>query len=199
VATLPIQARSTNSTAIQRGLLGLAVVVAIGVAVTVLLGDPARRQQIEAMVQTPVGLVGLFVFSALSSATLLLPVPGMALTVVAASVADPLLVGLLAGAGQAIGELTGYLAGSSGNALLGERLQNSWMARWMRRCGGPTVFVLALVPNPVFDVAGVLAGALKMPVLHYLAAAGAGKVIRNVAIAMAVAHGATLIAMAGLR
>jgi hypothetical protein len=45
------------------------------------------------------------------------------------------------------------------------------------------VFVLAVVPNPVFDLAGVAAGALRMPVGGYLAAVATGKVIKNVAIA----------------
>jgi len=38
----------------------------------------------------------------------------------------------------------------------------------MRKYGPLTVFLLALVPNPVFDIAGLTAGILKMPVLKYL-------------------------------
>ena len=45
------------------------------------------------------------------------------------------------------------------------------------------IFVLAVVPNPVFDLAGVAAGVLRMPVLSYLAAAATGKVIKNIAVA----------------
>jgi membrane protein YqaA with SNARE-associated domain len=45
------------------------------------------------------------------------------------------------------------------------------------------IFVLAVIPNPVFDVAGIAAGALRMPVLRYLGAAAAGKVIKNILVA----------------
>ena len=46
------------------------------------------------------------------------------------------------------------------------------------------VFLLALVPNPVFDVGGVLAGALRMPVFRFLLACWAGKSVRLIAIAL---------------
>ena len=54
--------------------------------------------------------------------------------------------------------------------------------------------MLALVPNPAFDVAGALAGALRMPLVRFLMAAGAGKVLRNVIIALLVSQGSDLLA-----
>jgi membrane protein YqaA with SNARE-associated domain len=173
--------------------LGLLLVAAIAAGASLVLADANLRADIERAVASPLGLLALFAFSALSSATLLLPVPGMALTVLAATVVDPLTVGILAGAGQATGELTGYLAGMSGNALVGQRLSGSRLAGWMRRYGTPTIFFLALVPNPLFDVAGMLAGSLRMPVLPYLTAAGAGKIIRNTVLAFATVHAGLLI------
>jgi membrane protein YqaA with SNARE-associated domain len=175
-------------------LLGLGAVGLICIAAITVLSDPERVDQAMTFIESPFGLVGLFVLSALSSATLILPVPGLLLTAGAAMVANPLLVGVLAGAGQTVGELTGYLAGASGNRLAGDRLSASRMAGWMRRFGPATLFVLALVPNPVFDVAGVVAGALRMPVWQYLLATGAGKVIRNIGVALAAAHGVQLLA-----
>src|SRR5690606_10324236 len=94
----------------------------------------------------------------------------------------------------AVGELTGYAAGASGTAMTGERLTRSRLASWMRRFGMPTIFVLALVPNPVFDVAGVLAGALRMPLARYLAAAASGKILRNTLLAFATVQGGLLLA-----
>jgi membrane protein YqaA with SNARE-associated domain len=176
-----------------RPMLGLALVALVGVAAVAILSDEARIQEAMLVIDSPFGMVGLFVFSALSSATLILPVPGLLLTAAAATVANPLLVGVLAGLGQAIGELTGYLAGASGNSLAGDRLSSSRLTTWMRRFGPITLFVLALVPNPVFDVAGVVAGAMRMPVWQYLLATGSGKVIRNVGIALAAAHGFQLL------
>jgi membrane protein YqaA with SNARE-associated domain len=191
-ATTVVQTRGAPALWLKPAL-GLVLVALIGIAAVVVLSNPVRVEQSVLFVQSPFGLLALFVLSALSSATLILPVPGLLLTVAAATVANPLLVGVVAGLGQSVGELTGYLAGASGNSLAGNRVSSSRMAVWMRRFGPATLFVLALVPNPVFDVAGVVAGALRMPVWQYLLATGSGKVIRNVAIALAATHGLQLL------
>ena len=154
-----------------------------------ILGDPAHRAQVEALIQTPSGLLILFAISAISNATLILPVPGLALTALAATVANPLVVGVVAGAGQTLGELTGYLAGYSGQSLVDQNPRYARLVGWMRRFGAITIFALAIIPNPLFDVAGIIAGALRMPLLLYVVAAGAGKVLKNVAVAYGAATG----------
>ena len=169
------------------GAVILACVLAIGAAF--ILADPGASRQLASVLDSPHGLAGLFVLSALSSAALVFPVPGTLLTVVAAAVAPPLAVGIAAGAGQTLGELTGYVAGRGGDTLSRERLSSSRVAVWMTRYGALSLFVLALIPNPVFDIGGILAGALRMPVARFLVAAGAGKVLRNIIIALLVSHG----------
>lgn len=166
-----------------------ALMVAAGVTAIILLADAERYRQLVALVESPFGLVVLFGASVLCNATLILPVPGMALTGAAALVVDPLLVGVVAGAGQAVGELSGYLAGRSGRRLLAGRPALGRIGRWMDRNGTITLFVLALVPNPAFDVAGILAGALRTPVPRFLAAVGSAKVLRNTLFAYAVVAG----------
>ena len=44
--------------------------------------------------------------------------------------------------------------------------------------GGWTILVLSLIPNPIFDIAGAAAGALKMPVGKFLLWAWVGKTIK---------------------
>lgn len=166
----------------------LLVLVAFGVA-TWITADEARIQEVRALIRSPNGLVVLFALNALANATLILPVPGLALTALAATVADPLVVGLVAGAGQTVGELTGYLAGVSGRRALGVDPRSQRLAGWMRRRGVAILFVLAVLPNPFFDVAGIMAGAMRMPLRLYLAAAGAGKIVKNLALAYAVVSG----------
>jgi len=159
-------------------------VLAIAFAATFyLLFDPTRRAELESLVRSPLGLVVLFFVSLVSNATLILPVPGLALTALAATAGNPLLVGVIAGAGQALGEVTGYLAGYSGQELIDNSPRYARLVDWMRRYGAWTIFVLALVPNPVFDVAGIVAGALRMPIWLYLASALSGKVVKNVLVA----------------
>lgn len=170
-------------------LLTVAILLVAFAGTLYFLFDPARRAQLEELINSPIGLLALFFLSLLSNATLILPVPGIALTALAATAGNPLLVGVVAGLGQALGETTGYLAGYSGQELVDRTPRYAQMAGWMRRYGALTIFVLALVPNPLFDIAGIVAGALRMPFLIYLAAAAAGKILKNVALAYAAAFG----------
>lgn len=167
------------------------VVIVIGAFVGTIyfLGDEARRAQIEVLIQSPGGLLLLFVISAISNATLILPVPGLAITALAATLASPLVIGLVVGSGQTLGEMTGYLAGYSGKDLIDESPRYAQLVKWMDRYGTATIFVLAVTPNPLFDVAGIIAGASHMPLWRFLLPAGAGKIIKNLVIAFAAALG----------
>jgi uncharacterized membrane protein YdjX (TVP38/TMEM64 family) len=169
----------------------LTVLILIGAAAGTLyiVSDPERLKKVEELITSPGGLLVLFVFGAITSATLILPVPGLALTAIAGSVANPLVVGIVAGAGQTLGEITGYMAGYSGQTLIDDSPRYARLVGLMRRFGAPIIFVLALLPFALFDVAGIIAGALRMPVWLYLASAGAGKIIKNVAVAYAAAYG----------
>jgi membrane protein YqaA with SNARE-associated domain len=141
------------------------------------------------LINSPLGLVVLFFLSLISNATLILPVPGIALTALAAAAGNPLVIGIVTGLGQALGETTGYLAGYSGQELIDNSPRYMRMASWMQRYGALTIFVLALLPNPFFDVAGIVAGALRMRFWLYLGVTIAGKVIKNIALAYAAAAG----------
>jgi len=175
--------RAKQRSLVALGATVLLVVAAFG-AMLWLTSDPERRALVEGLVESPVGLLVLFGLAALSSATLILPAPGLALTAVAgAAASDPILVGVVAGLGQAVGELTGYAAGRSGSALLPDNVATARLTRWIATRGPLIVFVLAAIPNPVFDVAGIAAGVVRMPVAVYFLAAAAGKIIKNVVVA----------------
>jgi uncharacterized membrane protein YdjX (TVP38/TMEM64 family) len=163
------------------GMIAL-VIAAFGVMVW-LFADPERAKMVEDLVRSPIGLIVLFGLAALSTATLILPAPGLALTAIAGAAGDPLVVGIVAGLGQAIGELTGYAAGWSGRSFLPDSPAMIRLTGWVKRRGMLVIFALALVPNPVFDVAGIAAGVLRMPLVRYLGAAASGKVIKNILVA----------------
>jgi membrane protein YqaA with SNARE-associated domain len=101
------------------------------------------------------GYPGIFLISFLAYATVILPAPGIAIIFTMGTIFNPLAVGLAAGAGAALGELVGYLAGFSGQAVVERADQYERLTRWMQKNGGLTVFLLALIPNPFFDLAGV--------------------------------------------
>jgi uncharacterized membrane protein YdjX (TVP38/TMEM64 family) len=169
-----------------RGLAIVGTIALVFVAFAAMLwltSDPVRREAVEGLVRSPIGLLVLFGLAALSTATLILPAPGLALTAVAGAAGDPIVVGIVAGLGQAVGELTGYAAGWSGRALLPDNPATRRVNGWLGHRGVVAIFVLALIPNPLFDLAGILAGALRMPVFRYLAAAAGGKMIKNIVVA----------------
>ena len=60
----------------------------------------------------------VFVANLLSSATILVPAPGVAFTLAAASVWDPMFVAISAGTGDAIGEMTAYWVGYVGEKII---------------------------------------------------------------------------------
>jgi membrane protein YqaA with SNARE-associated domain len=53
----------------------------------------------------------------------------------------------------------------------------------MRRYGALTICVLATIPNPFFDLAGITAGILRFPVAWFLLCCWAGKTVKFLLIA----------------
>jgi len=64
------------------------------------------------------GYVGIFLVSIVTNATIIIPLPGVAVTYAMGSIFNPFGVGIAAGSGAALGELTGYMAGFSGQAVI---------------------------------------------------------------------------------
>jgi uncharacterized membrane protein YdjX (TVP38/TMEM64 family) len=161
----------------------LTVIVVVG-ALGAALYFRDRVQELKQYGYAAVFLVGL-----VSNATLILPVPGLAVSSVMGSVLDPVAVGIVGGVSQALGELTGYMAGYSGQTWVDENRTYDRLAQWIQRYGVPVIFVLAVIPNPVFDVGGMIAGALRLPVWKFLASCMAGKVVKNILFALAGYYG----------
>jgi len=175
---------ASHSAAPTRGWQIVALVIALGITVLILL----YRDQLAQL--GSYGYAGLFVVSLVGNATVLLPVPSLAATFVAGRVFDPLLAGIVSGAGMALGELSGYLAGYGGMAMV-EKGNTETLKRlesWMRHNGFLTIFALAAIPNPVFDLAGIAAGVLRFPFWRFLLACFLGKTAKGVAFALVGAH-----------
>ncbi len=124
------------------------------------------------------GLLGLFIASVLGNATVFIPVPSFIVACAAAPAYGWVAAGVVSGVGATLGETTGWLAGYGGSAIIPHGKWYDRLTDFMRRHGMIGIFLLALIPNPVFDVAGAISGALKMPLWQFWVSAGAGKVIR---------------------
>jgi uncharacterized membrane protein YdjX (TVP38/TMEM64 family) len=131
------------------------------------------------------GYPGLFLLNLLASATLILPAPGLALALAAGATLNPFFVGLAVGSGSTLGELTGYIAGASGRGMVESDPNYPRVRGWMAQHGLWVIFVLSLVPNPIFDVAGIVSGAMHIPVWKFLAATWCGKIIKSTLVALA--------------
>ncbi|GAP18402.1 TVP38/TMEM64 family protein [Levilinea saccharolytica] len=129
------------------------------------------------------GYPGIFLFSLLANASLVIPLPGVILTSAMGAVFDPFWVAMAAGSGAALGEISGYLAGFSGRGLASRA---GWYPRvegWMRRYGIWAVLLLSFVPNPAFDIAGIVAGAMRMPLWKFLLFCWIGKILKMLVFA----------------
>ncbi len=131
------------------------------------------------------GYLGIFLLSIVANATIVIPVPGVAITFTMGAVFNPLGVALAAGAGAALGEITGYLMGFSGQGIIEGGPTYKRLEGWMERFGVWVILVLAIIPNPLFDLAGLAAGALRMPVWKFLLWAWIGKTIKMLLFAYA--------------
>ncbi len=166
----------------KRTLNILRVIVLLGViALTVVL--IIHREKIQAL--QAYGYPGIFLFSILANATILIPVPGVVFTSAMGAIFSPFLVSLAAGTGAALGELSGYLAGFSGQAVVEDTPRYQRVVRWMEKYGDITILVLAFIPNPLFDLAGIVAGILKMPIWKFLIFCVIGKILKMMMFAYA--------------
>jgi membrane protein DedA with SNARE-associated domain len=131
------------------------------------------------------GYIGIFFLSILANATIILPAPGLAFVFGMGAVFNPFFVALAAGAGAAIGELSGYLAGYSGQTIIQRTRYEQQLEGWMRKYGGRTILIFAFIPNPLFDIAGMIAGMLKMPLWKFLLFCWIGKTLKMLLFAYA--------------
>jgi membrane protein DedA with SNARE-associated domain len=129
------------------------------------------------------GYLGVFVLTLLASATIVLPSPALGVAALAGKTLNPWLVGLIGGTAAGLGEITGYLAGLGGSALAERSRFYPRVEGWVQRWGVLTIFALAFIPGPVFDLAGIAAGAMRMPLQRFLPACLAGKVLRFMIVA----------------
>ena len=128
--------------------------------------------------------LGIFIISAAASATLVIPIPGLAMTSLIGTLSvnawDPLWIGIASGVGATIGETTGYLLGYSGRMAIPDNRTYEKVVGWMKKWGSLTIFVLALLPNPLFDIAGLAAGILKYPLWKFLLVGAAGRLPKHI-------------------
>ena len=158
-----------NRTTILRGISFIAVVI---ISVWIFsIKDQAAKLAVY-------GYPGIFFIALLANATVFLPAPGVAVVFAMGSIFNPVLVAIFAGTGAAIGEMVGYLAGYSGQGIVENTQMFLRIDPWVRKYGAIAIFFFAIIPNPFFDIAGVTAGIMKIPVGKFFIACWLGQIIK---------------------
>lgn len=131
------------------------------------------------------GYFGIFFANLIGAASIILPVPGFAVTFIFGAVLNPWLVGIAGGLGAAIGEFTGYAIGLGSREVI-EYEKKKWVAKtrkWVEYWGiFPILAVFAATPLPD-DVVGIAAGIIKYDVRKFFLAVLIGKIIMSLALA----------------
>jgi len=128
------------------------------------------------------GYVGAFLVSLVASATIVLPAPGLAVIIAMSTSFDPVLLGIVGGIGSAVGELSGYIAGATGNALIPkeQRKHIDWLQPLTEKYGGWLLGLFSAIPFPLFDLAGMIAGVVRMPIWVFLLSVSIGKSLKYI-------------------
>ena len=184
VHTEIVQPKASNKPGRSRFLMNILRILALVAVVGITLFFYSIRDRMEEFQQW--GYPGIFLIALLANATVLLPAPGVAVIYAMGAIfSNPFGVGLAAGLGGTVGELSGYLAGFSGQAIVERMDVYNRVKPWVDKYGGWAILVLAAIPNPFFDIAGIAAGIAKMPLQTFLLFAGIGQLIKMTAFALA--------------
>ena len=165
------------------GIAGIALTLAMAIAVVYF------RREVSAL--QGYGYMGAFFISILGGATVVVPVPMLAVVFALGGVMEHTwLVGISAALGELIGALTIYMTGQgAGQALSagGGRVQSAYerLLGLMERRGSLTLFVVASVVNPFFYPAALAAGALRFGLKRYVLIVLAGKLIKCMTVVYA--------------
>jgi membrane protein YqaA with SNARE-associated domain len=166
------------------GILGIVLTVLMAAAIVIF------KDQVQDLRQY--GYMGAFFISILGGATIIVPVPMLAVVFALGGVMpSPWLVGIAAALGETIGGLTIYMTGhGAGRAISGSkhgRIQKAYerMLDLIERRGTITLFAVTSVVNPFFYPAAFACGALRFGIRKYIFIVLTGKIIKCMTIVYA--------------
>ena len=169
------------------GVLGAIVTIAMAVAVVYFW------ELVHAL--EGYGYAGAFFISILGGATIIVPVPMLAVVFALGGVLTPYWVGAASGLGETVGALTIYMTGYGGGTALINSKHGKIQAAYgrlmglMERRGSWTLFLLSAILNPFFYPAALTAGALRFGIRRYFIICWMGKTIKGMTVAYAGFYG----------
>jgi membrane protein YqaA with SNARE-associated domain len=161
--------------------IALYVVVLAGVSVVFFLLFPYLMRYFNFPIEDLASTAYLVVFgiTMLCNAAVLVPVvfPHLTVMIAAAGYWNPFIVALVASAGGALGEITGYYAGYLGKRIVDLEKAPGYdrLVGWMQRHGFWGILLVSSQPILPVDIAGLVAGASKLPLWKFLVPCWVGK------------------------
>lgn len=121
------------------------------------------------------GYLSVLALCFICNATVFAPAPSLIVAITAAQSLQPLPVVLLGAIGTTLGEMVGFVSGTLGrNFTNKEGRINSWILNH----GIIAVFLFALLPLPLFDLAGIVSGYSKMKWHRFALVCFGGKLLK---------------------
>ncbi len=161
-----------SETAKQR-LVSFLILLAVLAMTAVLIYNREQIQKFGSL-----GYPGIFLVAMLSNATVFIPLPGIMLTTAMGAVFNPFWVAIAAGLGAGLGEFSGYMVGFTGRELVKRTQWHEKVEGWIKKYGVWVIMLMAVIPNPAFDLVGFSAGVLKMPIWKFLIGAICGNILK---------------------
>jgi len=131
------------------------------------------------------GILGIFLINLISSITLFLPAPAIATVVAGGFLYNPLVVAIVAALGSAVGDFVGYMLGRSGKEVLVKK-NSFWFnifKETFHKFGAIFIIVFSFIPNPLFDIVGLVAGLFSYSPRRFFIYVFIGRFLRNLLLA----------------
>lgn len=173
---------STSNTT-RRGVIRIVLFVLILAVATLALTYLLMRFATTISRFSQYGYLGVFLICLISSATVILPLPGVVLwlSIVVAMHLNPAVAAVVASIGGSLSEVTAYYVGRAGKSVIAPKNSRRYQIaeKWMQRHGGLTIFLFAFFPFLIMDLAGIAAGVMKYPVRKFVLYVWLGRLPRS--------------------
>ena len=128
------------------------------------------------------GLLGIFFINLIGNATVLIPAPAIASVIAGGALYPPFAVAIVSALGGAIGDMVGFFLGLSSKELFIKN-HHTWykiLKDIFHRSGDLVILVFAFIPNPFFDVIGIMAGVFRYSPIRFFIFLFLGRFIRGI-------------------
>jgi uncharacterized membrane protein YdjX (TVP38/TMEM64 family) len=176
--------KKSNKWVLIIGIFCVVITVLMCVAIII------YKDQVQELQQY--GYFGAFFISILGGATVIVPVPMLAIVVALGAVMPmPWLVAIAAALGELVGAITIYYTGrSAGHAL--SQSKTGWIQKtydkvmsFVKKRAAVTLLIVTSITNPFFYPAAFAAGAMRFKLRNYILVVLVGKMIKSFTIVYA--------------